>query len=328
MVNRIIILIIALLIPVYFYFLIYFSGIQIVPLTTIENIFLNQLFNFIIIPVILASPWLIFIYIFRNRLANTLTYWADKNSIVPLRWLIFYGINTAIMSVFFIFPIVSPLLSIFSAIVLAWNIMADRESFWNRGRNFLIISSIIVFALILALPTFVAISFYPSYIHLSVWILENWQSLASILYSFSIWIVNSITIGTAIWIFYNLILRRNIKDKFDEANWPIRVLQVLLFILFAYLWIPQLGNMAWLIDYINMISLGLLAILILIKLKLGIAARDMTLIGIIVAGGFLIVDLLYRFSLLALTAAFAFTTFIFIISLIYAFINSSDELEF
>jgi len=325
--NRLLILIIAILIPVYFYTLIYFSGIRVVPLTTIENIVINNLFNFVIIPLTLASPWLILIYVFRNRLANTLTFWADKNSAVPLRYLIFYGINAAIMSMYFIFPIISPALSIFTAIVLAWHIISSRDSLWLRGRGVLIAVSTVVFIIVLAIPVLVAVLFYPAYIQLSEWLFVNWQSLSPILYSFSIWVVNAITIGTAIWVFYYMLRGRNMKDVFLDIPMSVRILELVLFSIFAYLWIPQLGNMAYIIDYINWVSLGLLGILILLKLKLGIAGNNMTLVGIIVAGGFIVVDLLYKFSILMLTLTFALTTFIFIVSFIYAFAKSSDELE-
>lgn len=324
--SRLIVLILSIVIPIYFSLLLVFSDIYTLSLIIFPNLYFNLIFNFIVTPIILSSPWIVLIYIFRNRLANTFTLWVDKTSIVPLRWLIFYGINTAIIAAFFIFPFISPGLSIFSAIILAWQFIASREGLWIRGRRFLILFSLPVFIAVLALPVIIFLLFYPAYVPLSLWVFTNWQNFVGVFYAFSIWVVNAITIGSSIWVFYNIALRRRIRDVFSESNWIIRGIEILLFILFAYLWIPQLGNMQNVIGYINLVSLGLMAILILIKLKAGAAGGNYSLLGVVVSGGFLVIDLLYRFDIIILTGAFAFTSIIFIASFTYAFLRSDDEM--
>ncbi|MEM2108889.1 MAG: hypothetical protein QW327_00125 [Candidatus Odinarchaeota archaeon] len=323
--NRLLIFLAALFIPVYFTLLIVSSDIQALSFTLMPNIYLNMFFNFIITPIILSSPWLILIHIFKNRLSNMFSVWSERVSIVPLRYLLFYGINAVAVAGFFILPFISPALSIFTTIVLGWQLVAGREGLWVHGRRVLITVSAVIFSLILFLPVLVSFFFYQAYLPLSLWILNTWQGLVGLIYAFSIWVVNSLTIGSVVWFVYNWIARRRLSDAFSGSGWGIRGFELALFILFAYLWIPQLGNMPYIIDYVNIASLILMGFLIIVKLKLGVAGSNLTLLGVLVAAGFLVVDLLYRFNIIILTGSLGFTSIIFISSFIYAFLKSSDE---
>ncbi|MHA1836146.1 MAG: hypothetical protein ACTSYQ_04395 [Candidatus Odinarchaeia archaeon] len=327
MLNRLLILILAFLTPVYFYLLVYFSGLNIASSSIIQNELLNTFFNYGVVPFIFSSPWLIFIYIFRNRLANTFSNWAERSSVVPLRWLIFYGVNTLIIACFFILPYITPILSIFGGIVLGWNIISKNEFLWSHSRKIIIFVSFFLFALLLSIPIMISILFYPSVIVLSSWILNNWIQLSNLFYAFSIWVVNSITLGTSFWLIYCIVTRKSIVDMFSEVNITTRIIEIILFLIFAFLWLPQLGNMPQVIDFVNIISLGITCILVIIKLKYGLSGSNFSVLGIIIAGSFLVIDLLYRFNLLILTIAFVLTAVIFIISFLYVFLKSSDELE-
>ncbi len=323
--SRLLVFISALLIPVYFIILIFLSNTQALSYTLIPNIYLTVFFNFIVTPIILSSPWWILLYTFRNRLANMISIWAERISIVPLRYLIFYGVNTVIVAGFFILPFISPALSAFTAVAVSWQLIASREELWVKDRKILVAVSAVIFAAFLFLPVLVSYFFYQSYLPLSAWILEVWQRAVGFIYAFSIWVVNSLTIGSTVWFIYNLVVNKKLSDAFVGSNNWIKVLEILLFIIFAYLWIPQLGNMGYVIDYINIISLFLMAVLIILKLKFNVVEGNFSLFGVIVAAGFITVDLLYRFNIIILTGSLVFTSIIFIASFIYAFAKSSDE---
>ncbi len=323
--NRILIFLAALLTPAYFITLLFLSNTQAISFTLIPNIYLNIFFNFIVTPIILSSPWLILLYNFKNRLANMFSVWAEKISIVPLRYLLFYGLNTLAVAGFFILPYISPILSVFTAIVVSWQLIAGREELWVKDRKIIVAVSVMIFSALLFLPVLISYFFYQSYLPLSVWILETWQSAVGYIYAFSIWVVNSLTIGSTVWFTYNLIAKRKISDAFTESNIWIRILELVLIIIFAYFWIPQLGNMSYVIDYINIVSLFLMAVLIILKLRYKVTGGSFSLVGVIVAGGFIAVDLLYRFNFIILTGSLVFTSIIFLSSFIYAFAKSSDE---
>ncbi|WEU40054.1 MAG: hypothetical protein OdinLCB4_006175 [Candidatus Odinarchaeum yellowstonii] len=323
--NRLLIFLAAVFTPIYFTILLLLSDTQMLSLMVIPNIYLNIFFNFMIAPIILSSPWLILIYNFRNRLANMFSVWAEKIAVVPLRYLLFYGINALAVTGFFILPLISPALSVFTALAVSWQLIAGREKLWLKSRSILVTVSIIVFSALLFLPVLVSYFFYQAYLPLSAWLLETWQSAVGFIYAFSIWIVNSLTIGSTVWFIYNLVVSRKVTDAFTGSNSWIRVLEVSLFIIFAYLWIPQLGNMSYVIDYINVISLLLMAVLIILKLKFKVIGGNFSFFGVIVAAGFLTVDLLYRFNIIILTGSLVFTSIIFFTSFIYAFTKSSDE---
>ncbi|GAH35554.1 unnamed protein product, partial [marine sediment metagenome] len=63
-------------------------------------------------PFIFSVSWLFFLLLFINRFANTLDDFDRTISVVPSRLKFFYGINAIYILLIFIFPIITPIISI------------------------------------------------------------------------------------------------------------------------------------------------------------------------------------------------------------------------
>ncbi|MFX1598764.1 MAG: hypothetical protein ACFFC5_06840 [Promethearchaeota archaeon] len=276
-------------------------------------------------PIVFTSPWLLFIYIYRNRLANTFEIWREKTTIVPLRWIIFYGINTSFVALFFLLPFASPPLGVFMSAVAAWRVVLASDFAWNRSRKSLVGYTIFVLAIVSAVPILLLILFYPAYLPIWNWITIAWSDSINLLYAFSIWIVNSITIGSFVWFLGNLLRRQPISEALEVTGWKVRVFDSFLFCTFAFLWLPQLGNMQFLFDYINPASLGIMGIVILLRLKWGEVGRGATALGILVGATFLFIEIFYRFNLMAMTVSIVVAALMFFLTFVYCFAQASEE---
>lgn len=323
-ISRFLVFITAVFLPIYFVILMLFSP-RIVPSQFLGSEFLSLLFEYVIMPIVFTSPWLLFIFIYRNRLANTFGVWREKTTIVPLRWIIFYGINTSFVALFFLLPFASPPLGVLMSAVAAWRVVLASDFAWNRSRRVLAGYTIIILAITSAIPILLLILFYPAYLPVWNWITIVWNDSITLLYAFSIWIVNSITIGSFIWFLGNLLRRQKISEALEVTGWKVRVLDLVLFCTFAFLWLPQLGNMQFLFDYINPASLGIMAIVILLRLKWGEVGKGATALGILVGATFLVIEIFYRFNLMAMTAAIVGSAILFFLTFIYCFAQASEE---
>ena len=323
-ISRLLVFLTAVFLPIYFVIMMFF-GPRIVPPQFLGSELLSVIFEYAIMPIVFTSPWLIFIFIYRNRLANTFEVWREKTTIVPLRWIIFYGLNTSFVALFFLLPFASPPLGVFMGIVAAWRVVLASDFAWNRSRRFLAAYAIMIIAIISAVPILLLILFYPAYLPIWNWITIVWNDSINYLYAFSIWIVNSITIGSFIWFLGNLIRRQPVSEALEISGWKVRIFDLVLFGTFAYLWLPQLGNMQFLFDYINPASLGIMGVVILLRLKWGEVGKGATALGILVGATFLVIEIFYRFNLMAMTIAIIASAILFFLTFLYCFAQASEE---
>jgi len=91
--------------------------------------------NFIVIkilsPIVYSVSWLFFLILFANRFANTIESFDDKISVVPSRLKFFYGLNAVYILFIFIFPFITPVISILSFASFAWRLTTFRKESWE-----------------------------------------------------------------------------------------------------------------------------------------------------------------------------------------------------
>lgn len=272
---RLFVLILFIITPIYFILLIYFVNLNGVLVLSIEP-FLSigpNITYFVIYPLCFSFTWWIFIYFLRNKIANSYDLIKRETSPIPTRWLIFYGVNAAVMLIFFIIPFLSSLLAIFGFFVLAWNIVVRSDWSFERGKAHVICYGIMIFGLFLTFPILIQIEFWNDYTVFWEQIWASWQSFVPYIYSFSIVIVNALTIGSLFYFIYSgasEFEQGAFGTTYDKApRRAIVLLEILLFLFFTVIWwqsIVTRGVFSWIYTIISLFCLALAVLIFLISL--------------------------------------------------------------
>jgi hypothetical protein len=163
--------------------------------------------NFIVIkilsPIVYSVSWLFFLILFANRFANTIESFDDKISVVPSRLKFFYGLNAVYILFIFIFPFITPVISILSFASFAWRLTTFRKESWEDDTE---TSFLTKFVMVLAslLPIFCTISILPEFLELPVFLWNNvWLYLIEYLFKISYSLFTALSIGSLIILFSN-----------------------------------------------------------------------------------------------------------------------------
>lgn len=271
------------------------------------------LMNYVVAPIFFSLPWLLFIVINRTRLANTFSVMNSSTTIIPLRYRMFYGFNTLIVIMFFILPVISPILGIFAGIILAGRLVTMSDWVWKASRSTRIVYTALLVLMICPLPVYAAWIFYNGQIFalMANWIWGIWTNVMIMVYVIAMCIVDSLAIGSVIWLIFagaGEFEAQTYGVKMTEV--PYRLLAIFQFIVFlvlAYLTLPYIyfpgispsGYLTWggdpelLFNYINYACLGIFGLVFLICLIKGLQRNggfNPSLIGFFFAGAFLGVD--------------------------------------
>ena len=272
---RLVVVILFIVIPIYFVLLIFFVNLE-------GNLVLNiQLFKdigeeityYVIFPICFSFTWWIFLYFLRNKIANSYELIKKETSPIPTRWLIFYGVNALIMLGFFIIPLVSSIMAIFGFFVLAWNVVVKSNWAFERGKTIVICYGIIIFGIFLLFPFLVQIEFWNDYAVFWDRLWGSWGGYVPYLYSFSIVIVNALTIGGVFHFIYSgasEFERGAFGTTYDKApTRAIILLEIILFVVFTIIWWQSIvtgGIYLWIYLVISLICLFLAVLIFLISL--------------------------------------------------------------
>ena len=199
--------------------------------------------NFFVIkilsPIVYSVSWLFFLILFANRFANTMESFDDKISVVPSRLKFFYGINAVYILFIFVFPIITPVISILSFASFAWRLTTFRKESWEEDTK---ISFITKFIMVLAaiIPIFCTVSIIPEFLELPVFLWNNiWLYLIDYLFKISYSLFTALSIGSLIILFSNSGISEyeqlftDTTQKKSFAN--VKVLVVFLFGFFLFL---------------------------------------------------------------------------------------------
>ena len=316
---------------------------------------LSSIFRFFIVPLAFAFPWILFVYIFRERTINASEIMNAKGNLIPLRWRMLYSFNTLIILTFFIFPFISPPLAVFAALVLAYRLVHRSENIWQKSHGARIGYSLVLFILLASVPIYLTIIWFQYFIAIAGVIFLSWWLLFDPMYFSSLCIVNALAIGSLLHLSYGTLDKSGKLQHTDSQKlWLIRFTEFVLFIVFWVVLNPfipffslslssgvtfnlgfpdpigfagTLGN----ISYVNYLCLGIIAIVYLVKFAVG-AGGDLKLsiIGIFFAASFLIVEVLNGFFSVSAVwlrpALMVGSSLIFIFAFTISFFAAPDEL--
>ncbi|MHA1985793.1 MAG: hypothetical protein ACW98D_04045 [Promethearchaeota archaeon] len=193
----------------------------------------------ILCPTIFSISWLFFLILFADRFANTLDDFDRNISVVPSRLKFFYGINAIYILFIFIFPLITPVISVLSFASFAWRLTNLKKERWEEDTKISIFTWVMM-AIAAILPLFCSIVVLPEYIVLADFLWNDvWLPNLELLFIISYSLFTSLAIGSLIILFSNsgiseyeqTILDNTQKKKF----WNVKLLEVFLFGFFVIL---------------------------------------------------------------------------------------------
>jgi hypothetical protein len=313
--TRVTVVLMAVLGPIYFFLLMLF----IPGMTPFADPGLNALFHYIAAPIVFSLPWVGTIYYQRYRLANTAHIMDEAITAVPLRWRMFYGANALFVLMLFVLPMATPVIAIVEGLIVAGHVFYLIGLGKLGGGKPAAVLGVIVAISLCVLPAFVMIEFIPVY--LAVWqtILQTWTDFwLNVVYGIAQCLVNALSFGAPVYFMYygaqeyDRGLYGEVYTKTPTA-W-IRVGELVIFLVFVIMYLPPIPtpvgvlpflDLSYLFQrYINWISLGIVAIMVLLRMKLKVK-KDTTMGGpsnIFIVGLFLVVELFFKTNFILITA--------------------------
>ncbi|MFW9969961.1 MAG: hypothetical protein ACFFDF_07150 [Candidatus Odinarchaeota archaeon] len=234
--SRLIVLVSIILVPIAI-FLIY-NVVQF-NLWYSDDLVLTIVVIKIICPIVFSISWLFFLILFISRFANTLDDFDKVISVVPSRLKFFYGVNAIYLMAIFIFPAITPVISILIFASMAWRLTTFRKKVWEEDTK---ISSFTWIMMILAsiIPIFCTISVIPQFFVLADFLWNDlWVPLLPYLFKISYSLFTALAIGSFILLFYNSGISEYeqfwAEDSKKHRIWYIKILEIILFGFFLYL---------------------------------------------------------------------------------------------
>jgi len=193
----------------------------------------------ILCPTIFSISWLFFLLLFADRFANTLDDFDSTISVVPSRLKFFYGINAIYILFIFIFPLITPVISVLSFASFAWRLTTFRKERWEEDTKVSKITWITI-GIAAILPIFCSIVVLPEYFSLTDFLWNDlWLPNLDLLFTISYSLFTSLAIGSLIILFSNSGISEyeQIPSDATQINklWNVKIIEVFLFGFFMFL---------------------------------------------------------------------------------------------
>ncbi|MHA2288961.1 MAG: hypothetical protein ACXABG_09245 [Promethearchaeota archaeon] len=193
----------------------------------------------ILSPTVFSVSWLFFLILFANRFANTMDSFDEKISVVPSRLKFFYGINAVYILFIFVFPIVTPFISILSFASFAWRLTTFRKESWEDDSQTSFITKLTM-VLLSIIPAFCTISIIPEFLKLPLYLWNTiWLGVIDYLFMISYSLFTALAIGSLIILFSNSGIseyEQLFADPSQKKSFVnVKVLEVFLFVVFLLL---------------------------------------------------------------------------------------------
>jgi hypothetical protein len=235
-VSRLIVLLAIILVPISIFLIYFFVDFS---LWYSNDPILNFWVIKVISPLVFSASWLFFLILFANRFAKTMESFDDKISVVPSRLKFFYGINAVYILFIFVFPVVTPIISILSFASFAWRLATFRKESWEEDTKVSLFTKIFMVIATLV-PIFCTVSIIPEFLDLPIFLwTEVWFPNVDLLFTISYSLFTALSIGSLIILFSNdfiseyeqLFTDPSQKNKF----WNVKILEIFLFGFFMFL---------------------------------------------------------------------------------------------
>ena len=198
----------------------------------------------ILIPLVFSISWVYFLLIFANRTATSIDMMDKSIGVVPLRLKFFYGLNAIFVLLIFIYPIITPIVSVISFASLAWRLTTFRREEWEEQSKTTLLTKIAIIIAII-LPVFCGIIIIPEIITLSIYLWSNiWVPLLDYIYIISRALCTALTFGSLIILFKKSGITE--YEQFymnpDDASFlmGVKVFDVFCFLFFIFLELFQI----------------------------------------------------------------------------------------
>lgn len=338
--TRVIVVALWIAAPIYFFILMLALPFQLAPF---GDPIIDWVFNYFIVPAVFSVTWVSLLYFNRYRIANTIHLMRETTTAVPLRWRVFYGTNAAFVMVFFVLPIISAPVAVIGGLYFALTVgyyIAFGK--FNLGKLAALVAGLLAIVLSI-LPALIILEFIPRYLDIWNLLLSTWTTTGLVVvYGVAQCLVNALSIGAPIHFIY-FGAQQYEHGLFGETytaipTGRIRLFEAILFIVFTILYLPPIQtpfgtmwwfqDMAWLFtSYINWISLGVVAILMIIKRVLGVAdnstlggASNLTIVAL-----FLLVEIFFKTNLLVVNLIIWLAFLVFAAITIVNYIRASPR---
>ncbi|MFX0106081.1 MAG: hypothetical protein ACFE75_11405 [Candidatus Hodarchaeota archaeon] len=234
--SRLIVLISLILVPIVI-FLIY--NLVDFNLWYSDDEMLKLIIIKILCPSIFSVSWLFFLILFLNRFADTLDNFDKTISVVPSRLKFFYGINAIYIMFVFIFPVITPIISILSFASMAWRLTTFRRKRWEEDTKVSVITWIMM-ALSSIIPIFCTASVIRDFFILASFLWNIiWVPILPYLFIISYSLFTALAFGSFIILFYNSGISEYEQLWVDSTKkrslWNIKILEIILFGFFLFL---------------------------------------------------------------------------------------------
>jgi len=193
----------------------------------------------ILCPSVFSISWLFFLLLFAGRFSNTIDDFDHKISVVPSRLKFFYGINAIYILFIFVFPFITPIVSILSFASFAWRLTTFKKDNWESDSKVSALTKIIMVVASI-LPIFCTISIVPHFFALSSFLWEDiWIPILPYLFIISYSLFTALAFGSLIILFYNSGISEYeqifIEPSQKQILWYIKFLELILFVFFFLL---------------------------------------------------------------------------------------------
>ncbi|MFX1355039.1 MAG: hypothetical protein ACFFGP_13870 [Promethearchaeota archaeon] len=285
----------------------------------------------LVCPLVFSISWLFFMILFANRFANTMDSFDDIISVVPSRLKFFYGINAVYLLFIFIFPMVTPVISVLSFASFAWRLTTFRKESWEEDTK---VSSLTKFVMVFAalIPLFCTISIIPEYLDLPIFLWYSiWDPILPYLFDISYSLFTALAIGSLIILFSNSGISEYEQIFVDTTEkktyWNVRILEIILFGFF--LWLDWTNNPIIKIFHIaGFVIIIFISIVNYIRGKSKYRGFKSHIFGYFVAAVFIASNVVFtadtEFSKLTRNISLLVSAILYIFVLFYTFIRIED----
>ncbi len=243
--SRIVVLLSIILVPIVIFLIFNFADFDL--WFSPNNATLKVIIIKLLCPIVFSVSWLFFLILFAQRFSDTLDDFDRTISVVPSRLKFFYGINATYILFIFIFPILSPLISVLSFASFAWRLTTFKKKGWEEDSKISVLTWIMM-SIAAILPIFCSIVLIPGYFKLADFLWnELWLPNLDLLFTISYSLFTALAIGSLIILLsnsgiseYEQIIGSSTSQKQTYLN--VKILEIFLFGFFVFLDLYNLGN--------------------------------------------------------------------------------------
>ncbi len=198
--SRILILVSIVAVPVIIFLVFIFTDFHV---WWTDDVALTVFLANFLAPLTFSISWFYFLVLFATRFSIAIDSMEKTINIIPLRLKIFYGINAMLILFIWVFPLITPIVSVLSFASLAWQLSTIRKKNWDeKSRAPIITYPLMILAAIL--PIFCTFNIALDYLKLPLYLWEVvWIPLLDQIYAFSYCLGTSLAIGSLFIMFNN-----------------------------------------------------------------------------------------------------------------------------